>query len=122
MPNSSGWLRVDSGTFTWDRGSTRQCPLPTSLPVSMKNVILVQHFTVSSSSAQNHKMSDLRHVHITDGKGELKKLNSLPRVTQGKSGATGTLINSSFQHTAQGWGGVGEWSKQDIYHCSFFFH
>lgn len=70
----------------------------------MKNIILVQHFTVRSSSAQNHKMSDLRHVHITDGKGELKKLNSLPRVTQGKSGVTGTLFNTRHRGGV-GWGG-----------------
>lgn len=68
----------------------------------MKNIILVQHFTVRSSSAQNHKMSDLRHVHITDGKAEPRRPNNLPRITQGKSVVTGTLIYSSFQHTGEG--------------------
>lgn len=102
MPNSRGWLRVCSGTFTWGRGSTSQCPVSPSLPLSRENVTLVQHFTACSSSAQNHRMSEPGHVHVTDGKAEPEILNNQPlKVTQGKFIVTGTLIYSS--HQQKGW-------------------
>lgn len=67
----SGWAVARSPG--WCRGSTCQCPWPTSLPLSVENITLVQHFIVCSSSVQSHKMSDLGHVHITDEKAETKQ-------------------------------------------------
>lgn len=59
MPNSSGWLRVSGGTFTWGQGYHLSVPkLPHPCPLNEEqHVTLVQHFTVCSSSAESHRKS-----------------------------------------------------------------
>ena len=76
--------------------------VPIPAPLKGERYPCLQHFTACSSSAQNHRMSEPGHVHVTDGKAEPEILNNQPlKVTQGKFIVTGTLIYSSHQQT--GW-------------------